>query len=60
MSAGGEVVGRRARIDFLDDVVDPIRRESWNIDNAGFQRGAVDGLNMIVPHGEPAYYPFFR
>src|SRR5881409_1623698 len=21
-----------------------------------FQRGAVDGLNMIVPHGEPLYY----
>src|SRR5437016_10677510 len=21
-----------------------------------FQRGAVDGLNMIVPHGEPTYY----
>src|SRR5438552_11150414 len=21
-----------------------------------FQRGAVDGLNMSVPHGEPAYY----
>ncbi len=21
-----------------------------------FQRGAVDGLNMIVPHGDPAYY----
>src|SRR5918994_5888719 len=21
-----------------------------------FQRGAVDGLNMVVPHGEPAYY----
>src|SRR6266581_1211049 len=21
-----------------------------------FQRGAVDGLNMIVPYGEPAYY----
>src|SRR5205814_8927223 len=21
-----------------------------------FQRGAVDGLNMIVPRGEPAYY----
>ncbi|HEX4165986.1 MAG TPA: DUF1501 domain-containing protein [Bryobacteraceae bacterium] len=21
-----------------------------------FQRGAVDGLNMIVPHAEPAYY----
>ncbi len=21
-----------------------------------FQRGAVDGLNMIVPHGEPDYY----
>jgi uncharacterized protein (DUF1501 family) len=20
-----------------------------------FQRGAVDGLNMIVPHGEPLY-----
>ncbi|MBM4267870.1 MAG: DUF1501 domain-containing protein [Deltaproteobacteria bacterium] len=21
-----------------------------------FQRGAVDGLNMVVPHGEPTYY----
>src|SRR5262245_40885798 len=21
-----------------------------------FQRGAVDGLNMIVPHGDPEYY----
>ena len=21
-----------------------------------FQRGAVDGLNMVVPHGEPEYY----
>src|SRR5258707_15315759 len=21
-----------------------------------FQRGAVDGLNMVVPHGERAYY----
>ena len=21
-----------------------------------FQRGAVDGLNMIVPHGDPSYY----
>src|SRR5689334_4089880 len=21
-----------------------------------FQRGAVDGLNMVVPFGEPAYY----
>ncbi len=20
-----------------------------------FQRGAVDGLNVVVPHGEPAY-----
>src|SRR5215213_11882245 len=23
---------------------------------AVFQRGAVDGLNMVVPHGERAYY----
>ncbi|HET7876926.1 MAG TPA: hypothetical protein VFN71_15490, partial [Methylomirabilota bacterium] len=23
---------------------------------AVFQRGAVDGLSMIVPHGDPAYY----
>ena len=22
-----------------------------------FQRGAVDGLNMIVPFGDPGYYP---
>src|SRR5207247_10108596 len=21
-----------------------------------FQRGAVDGLNMVVPHGDPIYY----
>src|SRR5579863_9782401 len=21
-----------------------------------FQRGAVDGLNVVVPHGDPAYY----
>ena len=25
-----------------------------------FQRGAVDGLNMIVPHGEPDYYNLRR
>ena len=25
-----------------------------------FQRGAVDGLNMIVPHGDPAYYSLRR
>src|SRR3954453_23885030 len=23
-----------------------------------FQRGAVDGLNMVVPHGESSYYDF--
>src|SRR5205085_8649507 len=21
-----------------------------------FQRGAADGLNIVIPHGEPAYY----
>ena len=25
-----------------------------------FQRGAVDGLNMIVPHGDPEYYDLRR
>jgi uncharacterized protein (DUF1501 family) len=25
-----------------------------------FQRGAVDGLNMVVPYGEPAYYALRR
>ena len=25
-----------------------------------FQRGAVDGLNMVVPHGEPEYYNLRR
>lgn len=25
-----------------------------------FQRGAVDGLNMIVPHGDPVYYNLRR
>jgi len=23
---------------------------------AVFQRGAVDGLSMVVPHGDPSYY----
>ena len=23
-----------------------------------FQRGAADGLNIVVPHGEPNYYKF--
>ena len=25
-----------------------------------FQRGAADGLNIVVPHAEPAYYATFR
>src|SRR5947208_1167536 len=32
----------------------PARRKKILI--AIFQRGAVDGLNVVVPHGEPAYY----
>ena len=32
----------------------PARRRKILI--AIFQRGAVDGLNMVVPHGEPRYY----
>jgi uncharacterized protein (DUF1501 family) len=31
-------------------------RERKKILIAIFQRGAVDGLNVVVPHGEPAYY----
>src|SRR5205814_8309672 len=42
ISAGLRVVSRRARINFVDDVVDPIRREPGNIDDARFQRGAGD------------------
>ena len=32
----------------------PARRKKILI--AIFQRGAVDGLNVVVPHGEPRYY----
>lgn len=31
-------------------------RKNKKILIAIFQRGAVDGLNMVVPHGEPRYY----
>jgi len=34
----------------------PIRPSAHPILVCLFQRGAVDGLNMIVPHGEAAYY----
>src|SRR3954471_20614690 len=33
---------------------EPARRKKTLI--AIFQRGAVDGLNMVVPHGEQTYY----
>lgn len=32
----------------------PVERKKILI--AIFQRGAVDGLNVVIPHGEPAYY----
>src|SRR5216110_1739020 len=52
------VVGTAAVPSFLT-------RASWGaVENGGrpkrlvviFQRGAADGLNIVVPHGEPAYY----
>jgi uncharacterized protein (DUF1501 family) len=33
-----------------------VPRERKKILIAIFQRGAVDGLNVVVPHGEPAYF----
>jgi uncharacterized protein (DUF1501 family) len=42
-----------------------LTRAAWAAETAGdttkrlvvlFQRGAADGLNMVVPHGERAYY----
>ena len=32
----------------------PARRKKILV--AIFQRGAADGLNVVVPHGDPAYY----
>src|SRR5205823_6085345 len=52
MSAVRWVVGRWARIDLVDDVVDPICRKPRNIDDAGFQRGAVD----LVENGPKALF----
>ena len=34
----------------------PVTAQSRPILVCLFQRGAVDGLNMIVPHGDPIYY----
>jgi uncharacterized protein (DUF1501 family) len=33
-----------------------VRRVSGKVLIVLFQRGAADGLNVVVPHGEPAYY----
>lgn len=42
-----------------------LRRAAYGVEKPGmrsrrlvviFQRGAADGLNIVVPHGEPAYY----
>ena len=38
---------------FAKDTPAPARRK---ILITVFQRGAVDGLNVVVPHGDPAYY----
>src|ERR1700709_2842078 len=35
---------------------DPAPKDRRKILIAIFQRGAVDGLNVIVPHGDAAYY----
>jgi uncharacterized protein (DUF1501 family) len=35
-------------------------RRSQRVLVAIFQRGAVDGLNMVVPHGDPAYHALRR
>jgi uncharacterized protein (DUF1501 family) len=45
---------------FLDRLAYAVRPAGRNADRrilvVLFQRGAVDGLNMVVPHGESAYY----
>src|SRR5438105_4783277 len=52
MSVVRWLVGRWARIDLVDDVVDPICRKPRNIDDAGFQRGAVN----LVENGPKALF----
>src|SRR5207248_7003447 len=52
MSAGGGVVSRRAWIDFVDDVVDPIRPQPGNIDDPGFHCGADD---LVEDGPEPLF-----
>jgi uncharacterized protein (DUF1501 family) len=37
-------------------LAEPTRRAGKKTVIAIFQRGAVDGLNMVVPFGDPAYY----
>jgi uncharacterized protein (DUF1501 family) len=48
----GAAPGWLARAAFAKDA--PETRKKILI--AIFQRGAVDGLNVVVPHGDPAYY----
>ncbi|MBV9778688.1 MAG: DUF1501 domain-containing protein, partial [Acidobacteriaceae bacterium] len=52
MFGAGSVPGWLARALYAKDA--PGGRKKILI--AIFQRGAVDGLNVVVPHGEPAYY----
>ncbi len=56
-------VGAGLGPEFLQNAVfaaEPVRARSANggrkILICIFQRGAVDGLSMVVPHGDPAYY----
>src|SRR5208282_67365 len=55
-SAGRGVVSRQPRIDLVDDIVDPIRREPRNIDDGGFQRGAGD----LVENGPKPFFARHR
>src|SRR5579864_833535 len=56
------VVGTSVIPSFLTRAVYAAQTASENAGAAGkrlvvlFQRGAADGLNIVVPHGEPAYY----
>jgi uncharacterized protein (DUF1501 family) len=53
---GVAMLGFGAMPSFLARAVEAAATPSKKILVALFQRGAMDGLNVVVPFGEPAYY----
>jgi uncharacterized protein (DUF1501 family) len=57
-NTGIAMVGMAAMPAFLRNAVAASEGTGRKVLVVLFQRGAVDGLNVVVPHGEPSYYSY--